>query len=162
MRWEGDEKAFEKDPWSLMLITLGQTIEKDPWTPITNKCWHFDTEAIEDHGSYIDIIENINRISGPYLRFTNIKDFVDIEKKSAWVSFDLNDRDYKWDIKVDDDWVDMNLFKRIQNAIRLASAIGKFYWYDTGGQSFVMGYYTEEELKEIEKKTGLVFQEVSV
>lgn len=158
LRWEGDEKAFEKDPWSLMLITLGQTTEKDPWTPLTNKCWDFDTEAIEDHGSYVDIIENLNRLSDNELKFTEIEDFVDIELDKAWVSFRLNEKEFKWDLKIDDDWVDMTLFQKIQKAIAIMDSKSHLYWFDTGGQSLVIGFFTNKEVKKIKRKTGLEFQ----
>jgi len=62
-RWRGGHKELEDLPYHLMYQTLGSTIEREPWTPITNKCWDFDTEAIEDHGAYIDIMKNISRIT---------------------------------------------------------------------------------------------------
>jgi len=158
LRWEGDKKAFEKKPWSLMLITLGQTLERDPWTPLTNKCWNFAPESIEGPGSYADIIINIDRISGPELNFTDIKDFVDIESGTAWVSFRENAVDYKWDLIIDNDWVDMSLFQKVQSLTKDTKSIGQFYWYDTKGQDFVIGCYSSEEVKIIKKKTGLNFQ----
>ena len=61
-----------------MYITIGQTIEQEPWTPLTDRCWKFDTEAIKDQGSYIDIFKNLERITRGELKFENVKDFVDI------------------------------------------------------------------------------------
>ena len=45
-RWPEGETAFEKEPFSLMYITLGETLEREPRTPLTNNCWNFDLEAI--------------------------------------------------------------------------------------------------------------------
>ena len=153
-RWGGHEE-FENAPYSLMYMTLRQTIEKEPWTPITNKCWDFDTEAIEDHGAYIRIIENLERITRGELKFENIKDYVDIEKGEAWVSFTLNSIRYKWDLTVDDDWVDTTLFSKIVDLTKRQNTKGKYTFYSTGGQNIVIGFETPEELEKIKKETGL-------
>ena len=110
-RW--DEQDFLSEPFSLMYTTLGQTIEREPWTALTDKCWDFDTEAIEDHGSYIEIIKNLERITRGELVFENIEDYVDIEEEKAWVSFTFYGQNYKWNLKIDDDWVDPDIFGKI-------------------------------------------------
>ncbi len=154
-RWQGGHKEFEDQPYHLMYQTLGQTIEREPWTPITNKCWDFDLEAIEDHGAYVDIMKNVSRITNGDLVFENLKDYVDIEEKKAWVSFTCNGDNYKWDLKVDDDWADGNLFDKVQELADKYKLKGRFTFFNTGGQNFVLGYHTKEELETIKQKTGL-------
>jgi hypothetical protein len=155
MRWEGGAKAFEQSPYALLYQTLGQIVERDPWTPLTGQAWNFDTEAIEDHGSYVDILENISRLTGGELVFEDLKDYVDIEEGKAWVSFTLRGDLHKWDLKVDDDWVDTRLFEWIQWITAKYEMQGRFTYYDTGGQDFVMGYHTPAQLERIRKATGL-------
>lgn len=152
-RW--DKQDFLDDPFSLMYMTLGQTIEREPWTPLTDKCWDFDTEAIEDHGSYIDIIKNLERITRDSLKFENVKDYVDIEEGKAWVSFTFENKDYKWNLKVDNDWVDFELFSKIVELTKNSKTKGQYTYFDTGGQNAVIGFETIESLKEIKNKTGL-------
>jgi hypothetical protein len=154
-RWQGGHKEFEDQPYHLLYQTLGQTIEREPWTPITNKCWDFDLEAIEDHGAYIEIMENISRITNGDLIFENLKDYVDIEEKKAWVSFTCKGHNYKWNLKVDDDWADGDLFDKVQELADKYKTNAKFTFFDTGGQDFVLGYHTKEELETINRKTGL-------
>lgn len=154
-RWENGHQEFEDQPYHLMYMTLGQTIEREPWTPITNKCWDFDLEAIEDHGAYIEIMKNISRITNGDLTFENLEDYVDLEKGKAWVSFVCNGDIYKWDLKVDDDWADGELFDKVQALTSKFKTSGKFTFFNTGGQDFVLGYYTQEELEKIKKSTGL-------
>lgn len=154
-RWEGGHKEFEDQPYHLMYQTLGQTIEREPWTPITNKCWDFDLEAIDDHDAYVDIMKNISRITNGDLIFENISDYVDIDKGKAWVSFTCNGDNYKWDLKVDNDWADGSLFDRVQELAYKYKTRGLFTFFNTGGQDFVLGYYTKEELETIRQKTGL-------
>tara|TARA_R110002049_G_C8937385_1_gene544705 strand:- start:53 stop:676 length:624 start_codon:yes stop_codon:yes gene_type:complete len=152
-RWEKQE--FLDEPFTLMYITLGQTIEREPWTPLTNKCWDFDTEAIEDHGSYIEIFENLERITRGELKFENVKDYVDIEEGKAWVSFTFSGKDYKWNLEVDDDWVDTDLFSKVVELTEKIKSKGRYTYFDTGGQNAVIGFETEKSLKEIKSKTGL-------
>lgn len=153
-RW-GGHAEFEKEPYSLMYTTLGQTIEREPWTPLTNKCWDFDTEAIEDHGSYITIMQNLERLAHGELKFENLKDYVEIENNKAWVSFTTNGDNYKWDMKVEDDWVDTDLFSKVVELTKKYQTKGKYTYYDTGGQDAVIGYETPETLEKIVRATGL-------
>ncbi len=154
-RWQDGHKEFEEQPYRLMYKTLGQTIEREPWTPLTDKCLDFDLEAIEDHGAYIDIMKSISRISNNELKFNNIKDYVDIEKGIAWVSFNCNGDKYKWDLIVNDDWADGNLFDLVQELTDKYNTKGKFTFFNTGGQDFVLGYHTPTELEKIKQITGL-------
>ncbi len=154
-RWQGGYKEFEDQPFHLLYQTFGQTIEREPWTPITNKCWDFDLEAIEDHGAYIDIMQNISRITNGELKFENLKDYVDIEEKRAWVSFICNGDNYKWDLKVDDDWADGDLFDKVQDLAYKYKTNGRFTYFNTGGQDFVLGFHTNEDLEQIVQKTNL-------
>ena len=154
-RWENGHKEFEDLPYHLMYMTLGQTIEREPWTPITNQCWDFDLEAIEDHGAYVEIMKNISRITNNDLVFEDIQDYVDLEEGKAWVSFNCNGDNYKWDLKVDDDWADGNLFDKVQDLTKKYKTKGRFTFFNTGGQDFVLGYSTTEELEKLTNATGL-------
>ena len=154
-RWENGYKEFEDQPYNLMYITFGQTIEKEPWTPITNKCWNFDLEAINGQGDYCKIMKNISRITNGELIFENLQDSIDIENSKAWVSFTCKGDYYKWDLKVDTDWADGSLFDKVQSLTNTYKTKGKFTFYNTGGQGFVLGYYTTEEFEKIKKVTGL-------
>lgn len=154
-RWPGGYLEFENLPYHLMYQTLGQTIEREPWTPITNKVWNFDLEAIEGHNAYVDIIKNISRITNGDLDFENIKDYVDIDKGKAWVSFTCKGDNYRWDLKVNDDWADGDLFDRVQGLTDKYKTKGKFTFFNTGGQDFVLGYCTPDELEKIRQATGL-------
>lgn len=154
-RWEKGYTAFEEQPYHLMYQTLGQTIEREPWTPLTNQCWDFDLEAIEDHGSYVDIMKNISRITHGDLIFEDVQDYVDIEEGKAWVSFTCKGDRYKWELRVDDDWADGALFDKVQSLTEQYHTKGKFTFFNTGGQDFVLGYHTPEELEKIRQATGL-------
>ncbi len=149
-----DQSDFEDDTWVLMYVTLGSTIEREPWTPITNDCWHFDAECIADNGSYIDILENLKRITKNQLNFENIKDFVDIENQKAWVSFDFKGKNYKWNLRVAGDWVDGALFDKVQELNLQLNNSYKFTSYGLG-QDGVIDYMSEKQMAEFKKMTNI-------
>ncbi len=154
-RWGEGKKEFENEPYSLLYVTLGQTIEREPWVPLTDRCWNFDTEAIEDHGAYVEIMKNLARISRGEIKFENLKDYVDVEEEKAWVSFTVNVVNYKWELKVDNDWTDENLFTKIVELTNKLKTKGKYTYFNTGGQDMVIGFETPEKREEIIKATGL-------
>lgn len=153
-RW-GGKNDFEGEPFKLLYITLGQTIEREPWTPLTDRVWDFDTEAIEDHGAYVEIMKNFERITRGEIKFVNLKDYVDVENKKAWVSFSIGGRSYKWNLKVDDDWADPELSSKVVELTRTLKTKGKFTYFNTGGQDAVIGFETPESRDSIIKATGL-------
>jgi hypothetical protein len=154
-RWQGGLKEFEDLPYHLLYQTLGQTIERKPWTPITNDCWNFDLEAITDPGAYVDVMQNISRITKGDLVFENLEDHVNIDLGTAWVSFTCNGDTYRWELKVQDDWADADLFDKVQELAIKYNLRGRFTYFNTGGQDFVLGYHSPEELASIRESTGL-------
>lgn len=159
-RW-GGPAAFEEQPFSLLYVTLGQTLEREPWTPMTDRCWTFDTEAIEDHGSYIEIMRNLERIARGALQFADLQDYVDIEEGQAWVSFTVGGNNYKWELKVQDDWVDPTLFSRLVKAIKTLTVDGRFTYFNTGGQNAVIGFETRSSREQLISRTGLQIEWLS-
>ncbi len=150
-----NEKLVVELPFAYLYMELGRGLQREPWTPFTNRVWDFDTEAIEDHGAYVEILKNLERITRGELQFENLKDYVDIEEGVAWVSFSVRGKSYKWDLEVEDDWVDPDLFSKVVDVTRTLDTKGKFTCFDTGGQNFVVGFETPESRDAIVKATGL-------
>ena len=153
--WELDDGTAEEQPFMLVYTLLGSCIEREPFTPITNRCWSFDTEAIEDNGAYVDIIRNLERISRGALTFTDVTDHVDIDAGDAWVSFVFNGQRYRWTMRVNDDWVDETLFENIVKLTIEHNTNGRITSLYTGDQTVMLGFETEESLAEIKRATGL-------
>ncbi|MDX1905753.1 MAG: hypothetical protein SF053_01875 [Bacteroidia bacterium] len=149
------KERLEHITYSQLYITLGSELHREPWTPITNQCWYFDTEAIDGEGAYVAIIQNLARISNGELPFENISDVVDWDRQQASVSFDLKGDRYSWELVFDEDWVDTDLFVKIVALTRQYNTRGRFTFYDLGGQDVVIGWATPEKLEEINATTGL-------
>lgn len=148
-----NEEDYEAEPYSLLYYTWAEIADtKDK--PISNNCWHFDYESIENEGDYIAIIKNLERISDGQLTFTNVQDSIDFDNETAWVSFDINGTHYKYDLTFDNDWADHVLFENIQALAEKYNTKGKFTVYSLG-QSVVFDFMTETELQNFKKVTRL-------
>ncbi len=153
-RWNAN--AHKSADFSLMYTTLGQTLERSPWTPLTNNVWSFDTEAIHIEGDYSAIINNLGRISRNELPFENVSDTLNRETSTASLSFTLNGENYAFTLKLNDDWIDEELFSEVVKLTQTHHTQGRFTLLDRKeGQDMVIGYMTEKDLASLIKTTGL-------
>lgn len=150
--------AYEEHPYELLLVVMGDYLEQDPFDQrLSDDIWHFDTEAIEDHGSYVAIAERIHELADGDLPLEAISDYVDIDEGVAWLSFRLNGEEYKWDLKVEDDWVDTDIFAKFDKLLSATGSKRRLTYYDLKGQDCLIGCGTPEHLQALRKKTGLDF-----
>lgn len=141
----GRREDYEKDGFDRVLVGLGMTEEQEPWRNHSVNVWHFDTEAIEDHGDYKKIAERMIEMSQGSLSLENIEDHVDIEKGQAWLSFTFKGRPFKIDCAVKDDWVDPAIFTRFVELLNQSDPSKIYIYYDLGGQDCIIGCVTKND-----------------
>jgi len=152
---EFSQEQFEKDPYQLLLISMGGEIFKDDHFYVaSDQIWHLDTECIEDHGDYISIIERLKKMTG--IDINHIKDFVDVENETAWVSFEYNNKQIKWDLQINDDWLDPEIFDKFNQLVR--DVTSKRLVISSLGQDCLIAYLTPEQLREINKLVKFKFE----
>lgn len=152
-RWK-EVLQYHSDPTDALYITLGDETPKKPYRNFSNSCWHFDSEAIEAQGSYVRILDNLNRISNGDLNFQNATDYCnDNEDNKAWAAFEFEGDKYKWDLQVDNDWVDGYLFDKIQDLCKKYNKKGRLTFFPEG-QAFVISYLTPEEFNRLKSVLG--------
>jgi hypothetical protein len=121
-------------------------------------CW-FDTEYIYhvieaytelvekvsqiSHGIFIP--ENISVIVGPEMLGYEKKEFINL-------SFGYRGRDYSCDLKDMDDWVDLSFIVLMNQALSEAGQAGRFYGIDTGDQTALVIFLTEQQRETIQQK----------
>lgn len=146
---------YEARPYEPLLIAMGGNLSEAPYGRLSDDIWHFDTEAIEDHGSYVFIAERLRGLADGKLPLEEIRDYVDIEEGVAWLSFKLNQRNYKWDLIVESDWVDPAVFNKFDALLREMTD-GKFrFTYYGLGQDLLISIATPDRLQELRDRTGL-------
>ena len=153
-----EEEAYEREPYTLLLVALGSEAEEEPYGFISTDIWNFDTECIEDHGDYARIAMRMEELAGGALPFEGIEDFVDVEAGTAWLAFKLDGRDYKWEFEVDNDWVDTRIFDEFDALLRERQLQKRFTYLDLGGQDCLIGCSTPEQLEKLAATTGLGFR----
>jgi hypothetical protein len=146
-----DRESFEKPGFDLVLVVLGMTEEHPPWRPHCQNLWHFDTECIEDHGSYVEIAKRMADMAGASLHLEDITDHVDIENGLAWLRFNCRGQEYKIVCDVDDDWVDFNVFGHFVELLGKADPDKIFIYYDLSGQDCIIGCVTRQQFDALKK-----------
>ena len=152
-----DRSEYEASPFVLLLTTMGGEVEKEPFPRISDDVWRFDTECIEDHGAYVAIAERIRNLAGGRLALSNLNDHVDVEAGVAWLAFNAGDQPYKWDLKVDDDWADPDVFVRFDQVLAEHAPGLRLIYYDLGGQDCLILMGDSSRLERLRAGTGLDF-----
>src|SRR5262249_37205244 len=118
---EFSREELEADPFRLLLVCMGDRTEAGEVAggsgyPSDN-IWHFDTECIEDRGSYAAIARRLRELAQGELPLTDITDDVDLDGGTAHVAFLLAGQGYRWDAEVKDDWVDPSILSRFADLL---------------------------------------------
>lgn len=152
--WWKEIRVYHARPLKALYIAWGGRTNNKPYYYFSNDCWHFDLEAIEADG-YTRILENLSRISKGDLSFQHVSNYCnDNEDNKAWVAFELEGDQYKWDMQVDDDWIDANLFYKVQELCKKYNKKGRLTVLPEG-QSIVISYLTDSAFNKIKQQTGL-------
>jgi hypothetical protein len=126
---ETDREEIESKPYLFLLIALGCEFEKNEyeWVNISDNIWYLDTECIEDNGDYIRIINRLTTMSQRAFELESLVDFIDIEAKQATISFKSNGEYYNWSMEVNDDWLDMSIFSKVNTVLDKRNSEKKFF-----------------------------------
>jgi hypothetical protein len=130
---------------------------EDVWGAYSDDVWYLDTQCIEEHGVYVQILQHLARISKGTFNPDYLKDYVDIEIGRAWVSFKYGGKEYRFDLEVKDDWFDESLICKL-NKILLESNSLKQYAVAMNDQSILVGFFTPEQCMAIKDLTGVEFK----
>lgn len=145
-------EEFRRDDYEQLLCTLG---DED----FSNDVWNFDAECVEGSGSYVRIAQSLAMLSDGNLPLEDIQDEVNNHNSrtgTAWLSFVLRGQAYKWDLKVDSDWVDYTVFSRFVQLHDSQNPSKRFIYYGLG-QNGLIAYATPEQLEKLNRQTGLEF-----
>lgn len=151
-----DREEYEKDDWEAVLLGLATTEEDEPYRNYSVNLWYFDTECIEDNGDYKRIVERMVEMSQGSFKLEDIKDHVDLESDVAWLSFKFKGKEMKFDLKVQDDWVDATIFGKFVELLKESDPSKLYIYYDLGGQDCIIGCVTRSEFDCLRSK-GMKF-----
>jgi hypothetical protein len=153
--WSREE--FEKPGFTMTLVGLGMTEELPPWRDHCVNVWHFDTECIEDEGSYVQIAKRMAAMTQGSLVIENVRDEVDIEAGVASLAFEQMGRPVHLNLKVSDDWVDPTVFSLFVRLLSSTDPTKVFLFLDTKGQDCVIACVSQEQFAAL-SKAGVGFE----
>jgi hypothetical protein len=153
--WKRSE--FEKRGFDLVLVGLGMSEEQPPWRNHCVNAWHFDAECIEDTGDYQRIAERMKAMTQGSLPVENIRDHVDVEGGSAWLTFDYRGQSVRIDCEVQNDWVDPRLFEHFIDLLANSDPAKIYVFYDLHGQDCIIACVTAAQLAEL-NRAGVAFE----
>jgi hypothetical protein len=150
-------EQFEEPGFTLALVGLGMTEERPPWRNHCVNAWHFDTECIEDDGSYVRIAERMAELTQGALVVENVRDHVDIEAGIASLDFEHSGEPVHITAKVNDDWVDPAVLSHFVRMLARSNPSKVFLYYDTKGQDCVIACVTVHQFAAL-KQAGVSFE----
>jgi hypothetical protein len=120
--------------------------------------YFFDTEMDNLKDPYKEILNELSLISHGLFKPANITDsFSEPTNKKSTIKFSFNGKDYKKDLKVDNDWIDAGFFDLVKQAVTDNKLNGQFYELDTGGQEASLIFLTAEHYHYLHSNKLLVF-----
>jgi hypothetical protein len=155
--WAHSSKAqIESGGFLIFLCCMGDEYYPAGVEPLSDDIWHFDVEAINDHGDYTWIVENCCRLTGGDLKFERVTDYVDVANEIAFVEVTANNQAEHVDLKVDNDCVDEKIFKFLIDRLAATGSKRQFAGH-TPGQDMLLICKTQDEIRAISRATGLRF-----
>ena len=145
-------EGYERKPFDLVLFMLGSEVEAEPWgRRCCERAWNFDTECVEGPGSYVEIATQLARVAGRPDALTGVRDHVDLDTGEAWIEYTVDGRSQRWDIQVDDDWVDWKVVERLMGQLERDGH--RFYSMDNG-QAMVLFFLDAESARRLNELAG--------
>jgi hypothetical protein len=154
---EHSKSDIENRGFLIFLCVMGDDEGGAAQEPLSDDIWHFDTEAINDHGDYVDIIENCCRLTSGDLKFERVTDYVDVANETAFIEVTAEGRTERVDLTVDNDWVDEKVFKYLTDRLAATGSKRQFAAH-IPGQDMLLICKTPNEIEAISRTTGLRFQ----
>ncbi|MEC9374524.1 MAG: hypothetical protein VYC34_11805 [Planctomycetota bacterium] len=155
---EWNPEDFESDPYLSLLLAMGGERPDNPDLCYSDDIFWCDTECIEDHGDYARIARRMSALTRGALVFDNLRDYVDVEEQVAWIEAEIDGDTVRYEARVDDDWLDPDIFIWFDALLRSRPGARRYTYIDLGGQDCLLGCCTPAQLAPLRRATGLDIQ----
>jgi hypothetical protein len=102
----------------------------------------------------------MERIAQGLLLIENIRDYVSIKEKKAWLEFELHGQTIHVDCRVKNDWVDPALFGRFTQLLEECDSQKTFAYFKSSDQRAVLGCLGKEEFGAL-KRAGISVEKLT-
>ena len=147
-KWIYDEwskETLESNPYSPLLFSFGRQhlSDKKKWEWLSDDVFTFDAECVDGYDLYSAVFKRLGDLSKGVFDAKNVSGGIDRERRTAFVSFSLKDREYSWHLRYDDDWFDGLVIGRI-NMLLKNMGCDKFFLMSAPGRVINIIFCTEE------------------
>lgn len=141
-------EQLESPPFDMILHYLGSEWEdaNENWHAGSDGLWCLDTECIENAEDYVRIIERLAVMTRGDVKVTNVR--ADIEGR-AWVAFEANGRAIKWDVVLNDNWIDPEVMQKFVTLHVECGSRRRFCAPAPNDQTVMLICPTREEFKKL-------------
>lgn len=124
------------------------------------QAYWFDWEGFDMSSEYANILNGVNAMAKGEFAISDISQEmseVDWEKGSGvvHVSFCVNGNPYKYQLKLEYDWLDSNIIGDINDALKNSGIEKRVYAMEDGGQGCILFYRDKEWAARFRKETGI-------
>jgi hypothetical protein len=147
-----------KAPWPQLLASLGNESATNEGACLSDDIWHFDVESFEDAESYSLLAQRMSELAGDALPLENIDAGFNSDGELV-LSFRLGKKTHHWNMKIDDDWLDLSILERFAKLLEIGRSGKSFtiHW-DGSTQDWLIGCSMPAQLKRLRQTTGLNFR----
>mgnify|MGYP000145867108 CR=1 FL=1 len=142
---------YETSPYHHLLGIMGDLPDR------SDDIIHWDSECVDNQGVYGNLALEMQALCDDAFMSSDVQDFIDYDNGVGWLSFVLNGQTYKWDLVVDNDWIDGTIFTRFVELLAQQNTDKRFTYGDLGGQDFLIGCASPEELELLNTQTEIPF-----
>jgi hypothetical protein len=147
-----DRKQYEKEPYDLILSVLGTEVEREPWgRSICSRVWNLDTECIVETGDYVSVVKRLCQVAGRPDCLTDVSDFVDLQAGKAWLKYKVDGIERNWRVKVEDDWIDIEILMTVMKEIQRD---GHRFFFRDDGQVMLLFYLDSKKAADLNRLTN--------
>ncbi len=139
-------EEYERDPYQCLLFIYAIEVEAEPWGRwFTGKGWNWDTECIGDPGSYVTVLQNIERLTGEEVFTTLSDDAIAGSSGTAHITYAIKGGETrKQPVEINNDWADtLAVFAILEEIEKAVGDDRHFYWADNG-QAMLLYFITDE------------------
>lgn len=129
-----DRSEFEQEGYDMLLFALAGREEEPPERYFSANVWHYDPESVVVTGDYKVIALRLMEMTQGSLKLEDIQDYMDIDKKVAWLSFTFKGKKKRINFKVTDDWADPKILSTFVDLLKESDPSKLYLVQDEGGQ----------------------------
>lgn len=151
LKWIYDEvskETLESNPYTPLLFNFGNrrlNEHDNKWEWLSDEVYTFDTECVDGYDIYSAVLERLSALSKGIFSVKNVSGGINHEHKSASVSFSLEDNEYSWDLRYDDDWFDVLAIGRINTLLKNIGS-EKYFFMSAPGRIMNIVFCAEETI----------------